>query len=230
MTDKDRNEELNILLIRQSYLVRKIQCGEHHRLAELKQVQSLIMLWHSKEAEKVKMQSRTDELNESENVRIYHHELQRKRIKRSSILKLETGAGMLEGHQACADYLEQTVEDMMLHPAELYQASQEYLLSEVDPVFTPEDNILLLKQPSREDVLDTLAASNLHAAPGTDGITSYFYKHCFHMVGEPLTEDVSNVFSGQKPTLSQRTSKMVFGSKPKRPPPTNLVINGEYHF
>ena len=35
-------------------------------------------------------------------------------------------------------------------------------------------------------------------------------------MGEPLTEVVCAVFSGAKPTLSQRTSKMVFGSKPKK--------------
>ena len=181
-----------------------------------KAVHASIDSWYSDESNKIQFQSQASEYQQEEKTRIYHHELHRKRIKRSSILKLDTGAGMLEGHQACADFLEQTVEDLLLHPAELDQAAQECLLSEVDPVFTPEDNNLLLKQPSQKDVLETLSASNLHAAPGTDGITSYFYKHCFHIVGGPLTEVVSAVFSGHKPTLSQRTSKMVFGSKPKK--------------
>ena len=65
-------------------------------------------------------------------------------------------------------------------------------------------------------MLDILTASNQHAAPGTDGLTSYFYKQCFQIIGDALTEVVQAVFSGQKPTLSQRTSKMVFGSKPKK--------------
>ena len=35
-------------------------------------------------------------------------------------------------------------------------------------------------------------------------------------MGKPLTEVVKTVFGGKKPTLSQRTSKMVFGAKPKK--------------
>ena len=92
----------------------------------------------------------------------------------------------------------------------------EALLSDVEPVFTAADNVKLLLPPTRKRVLDTLAASNQHAAPGTDGLTSYFYKQCFDVMGDPLTDVALAVFSGQKPTLSQRTSKMVFGSKPKK--------------
>ena len=125
---------------------------------------------------------------------------------------------MLEGHQACADFLQQKVEDLLLHPAELDQAAQECLLSEVDPVFTPDDNNLLLEQPSHEDVLETLAASNLHAAPGTVGITSYFYKHCFHIVGGPLTEVVSAVFSGLK-----EQTRWYLAPNLRRQAPINLV-------
>ena len=62
--------------------------------------------------------------------------------------------------------------------------------------------------------MNTLSNSNLHAAPGTDGLTSFFYKHCFDVMGESLTEVVCAVLSGSKPT--QRTSMMVFGSKPKK--------------
>ena len=122
----------------------------------------------------------------------------------------------MEGHQACAAFLESTVEDLLLHPAQLDHAAQDTLLADVDPVFTDADNDLLLKLPCKQEVKETLAAANQHAAPGTDGLTSFFYKQCFDVMGDPLTDMVSAVFSGEKPTLSQRTSKMVFGSKPKK--------------
>ena len=73
--NKERTGELNLLLIRQAYLVRKLQAGDHDRLAELHLTQRRIMAWHNKEAEKVKLQSRGDEINEPENVRVYHHEI-----------------------------------------------------------------------------------------------------------------------------------------------------------
>ena len=119
---------LNLLLLKQAYLVQKLQKGNSHRLASLKQVQAEIQLWYEEDSEKVKMQSRSDEIDSSENVRIYHHELHAKHIKRSSILKLKTEKGMLEGHVACADYLEQAVGDLLLHPAELDSDAQDALL------------------------------------------------------------------------------------------------------
>ena len=80
------------------------------------------------ENSKVKHQTRASEYQYGEKVRIYHHELHRKMIKRSSILKLETPSGILEGHSACAAYLEQTVESLLLHPAQLDQGAQQALL------------------------------------------------------------------------------------------------------
>ena len=68
--NKERIYELNLLLIRQAYLVRKLHNGDHHRIAELNLVSKLIVSWHKKEAEKVKLQFRSEEIDSPENVRI----------------------------------------------------------------------------------------------------------------------------------------------------------------
>jgi hypothetical protein len=126
-----------------------------------KAVHASIDSWYSDESNKIKFQSQASEYQQEEKTMIYHHELHRKRIKRFSILKLDTGAGMLKGHQACADFLEQTVEDLLLNPAELNQAAQECLLSEVDLVFTPEDNNCHSPtQPQLELELDLIMGRN----------------------------------------------------------------------
>ena len=52
-------------------------------------------------------------------------------------------------------------------------------------------------------------------APGTDGLTSYICKHCFHIVSDVVTEMVKEIFDGGSPTYSQRLSRVVFGYKPK---------------
>ena len=122
----------------------------------------------------------------------------------------------MELHILYHSSLEKCVEDLLLHHVQLDNVAQDTLLKEVDPVFTAADNDMFLKKPTKKEVEETLSASNLHAAPGTDGLTSYFYKECFSTMGDPLTEVVSAVFSGEKPSLSQRTSLMVFGAKPKK--------------
>ena len=111
--NKERSGHLNLLLLKQAYLVQKLQRGDMSKLADLKLVQAEVQMWYEQESEKIKLQSRTDEVDTSEKVRIYHHELHAKHIKRSSILKLKTEKGLLEGHSAFAAYIEQAVGDLL---------------------------------------------------------------------------------------------------------------------
>ena len=104
--NKERSGQLNLLLLKQSYFVLKLQHGDRSKLAKLKEIQTEIQKWYESDCEKIKLQARAEEINSSENVRIYHHELHAKSIKKSAILKLETEAGTLEGHDACASFLD----------------------------------------------------------------------------------------------------------------------------
>ena len=213
---KERRSHLNFLLIRQAYLTKKIQQGVLSRITELRVVQAQIEEWYDKECEKIALQSRTDDVQQSEKIRIYHHEIHQKFIKKSAILKLDSERGILEGHKACAQYLEDSVAELLLHPAILDPQAQEVLLSEVEPVFTETDNQMLCAEPSKDEVKKVVWDCNQHAAPGTDGLTAYLYKQCWNVLGDPLTDVSQAVFRGDKPTKSQRTSLMVFGAKPKK--------------
>ena len=215
---RERRGQLNLLLLRQAYLVAKLQSGNLSKLAELKSVQNEIQLWHEKECEKIKLQAKAEEIDSSENVRIYHHELHAKKIRKSSILKLKTEIGTLEGHDSCVKYLENAVGDLLLHPAVLSEAAQDALLQEVKPVFTSKDNAIMLKIPSKEEVKESLWSANSNAAPGNDGLTNLVYKHCWDTLGDSLVQVAQAVHGGASPTLSQRTSLMVYGAKANKPP------------
>ena len=80
-------------------------------MAELKIVHHKIQLWYQESCEKVKDQSRATEFQANEKVTIYHHELHKKLIRKSSILKLETPNGVIEGHHNCAEFLENEVKN-----------------------------------------------------------------------------------------------------------------------
>ena len=137
-------------------------------------------------------------------------------MKHSSILKLQTENGIIEGHPLCSAYLENQVSDLLSHPALVDQVARDCMLGEVEEVISEQDNIKLLSLPSLDDVKAVVDSSNLHAAPGTDGIPSLLYKECWEVMGPPLTEVAQEIWKGEKPTLSMRTSLMVFGSKPKK--------------
>ena len=77
---------INLLQLRQSYLVKKIQeagrgarrdrRGPVHRyLTDLRSVQAEIKQFYVDESEKIKIQAKVQEYNENENVRVYHHEM-----------------------------------------------------------------------------------------------------------------------------------------------------------
>ena len=145
----ERRGELNLLMLRQSYLARRLQCGELEKLGELKEVQKEIQAWWQAEGEKLVLQARTKEVNQGEQVRLYHHELHKKHMKKSAILRLQTESGLLEGHSACAEYLENQVRDLLLQQHPLDQAAMDTLLGEVEEVFSESDNNWLLATPIR---------------------------------------------------------------------------------
>ena len=84
----------------------------------------------------------------NEKVRIYHHDLHKKHVKRSSILKLQTEEGIIEGHAKCAAFLESQVSNLLLNPGIQDMAAREAMLQEVDIVFTEQDNMKLLNLPT----------------------------------------------------------------------------------
>ena len=216
--NKERTAKLNFLMLRHGYLVSKLQFGMTDKLAELKLVEADIQLWYKQECEKIKLQARCDEIDSAENVRIYHHELHSKHIKRSSILQLKTDTGLIQGHEDCAKYLEKAVGDLLLFPAKLNETTQANLLREVKPVFTEKDNKMLLEIPTKVEVKVSLESAKTNAAPGTDGITNLVYKECWDILGDGLVEVSKGIHDGGRPTLSQRTSLMVYGSKANKPP------------
>ena len=112
--------------------MRKLQHYQTHRwtsqIPELVGIQIRIQDWYNRAAEKIKHQSRVDEFQTEEKTRIYHHEIHKQHMKKSSILKLMTDSGIIEGHDTCAHHLETMVADLLLKPAELDQTAQQLLL------------------------------------------------------------------------------------------------------
>ena len=74
-----------------------------------------------------------------------------------------------------------------------------------------------MKVPTKIEIKKVIQSSNHHAAPGSVGITNYFYHKLFDIIGDTLVEVLKNIFKHEKPPISQRTCKMVFAHKPGKP-------------
>ena len=216
--NQGKRSSLNLLLLRQSYLMKKIKHSGQDlwkiKLPEVITVQ--LQTWYQEQSQRIQHQTRVNEFQISEKTRIYHHELHKRHLSKSLILKLLTESGIITGHDSCAEYLENMVEDLLSKPEVIDSEAQNILLAEVNPVITESDNLMLSKNPGKEEVLQTLKEANLRAAPGTDGITSLVYKLCWSSLGDALTLVTKAVVEGEKPPSSMRTSLMVFGTKPKK--------------
>ena len=75
---KDSRAELNLLLVRQAYLNKKVKQGRTESLVELNTIHGRIQGWYENHCEKVKIQSRATEFQDSEKVTIYHHKIHKK--------------------------------------------------------------------------------------------------------------------------------------------------------
>ena len=94
------------------------------------------------------MESRVSEFQESEKVTIFYHEIHKKIIRKSAILKLQTPGGIVEGHGPCAAFLENEVKNLLLTDAGLDITAQNTLLASVR-LTTPFSSHHLLCKVSR---------------------------------------------------------------------------------
>ena len=149
-------------------------------------------------------------------VRIFHHEVHSKARKKVSILQLDVGGNILNGHDKCAAFLEDSVTELLDNPHEQNEEDTRLLLNEVESVFSEDDNKMLLAPPTLVEIKEVLKKTNLTAAPGNDGIPSLLYSVCWDTLKDDILDMIKYVHMGGSPSLSQRQSLMVFGSKPKK--------------
>ena len=129
---KEKRATLTFLMLVQSHLSKKTSKGNLSLLPKLKSIQLRINNWFDEQAEKVRLHSRLKDIQESERVRIFHHEQLNRTNNKSSITKLKTPLGIISGHKECADFLNKDVSALLETEAKLVEAAQGQLLDEVE--------------------------------------------------------------------------------------------------
>ena len=72
--NKQKRSKLNCLMMMQGYFNSDLQAGNWDNLWQLKQVQADIREWYEEESRKIVIQSRVEDVQNSEKERIFHHE------------------------------------------------------------------------------------------------------------------------------------------------------------
>ncbi|KAL9677944.1 hypothetical protein QQ045_015782 [Rhodiola kirilowii] len=64
----------------------------------------------------------------------------------------------------------------------------------VNPIITEQDNLSITATPDEVEVCQVINSLNPSSAPGPDGFTGHFYKHCWHIIKEDILLDVRGFF------------------------------------
>ena len=211
---KKKKARLTFLMLAQQHLSSKVNQGELHHLAELKKIQKEICNWFDDNAKKVILHGRISDAQDSEKVRIFHHEQMHRSFNKSSIDKLQLHDKIIHGHEECAKHLDLEVRKLLGAPAKLNKEAQQELLEGIGRVFTEEDNQMLEAPVTNEEIKKSLLTANQKASPGFDGIPYAFYTKFWEIIGHHLCDVVRWVINSGSPTTSMATSLMVFSPKP----------------
>ena len=92
---------VNMLKLKQAFLTSQVQNNIQGAMTDLAEINIRISNWYQGESEKIPLISRSQDINLNEKVCIFHHGQHCRFRKRSSILKLSTPQGTVEGHDAC---------------------------------------------------------------------------------------------------------------------------------
>ena len=94
---------LNIL---QGRYTERVHSGDLTALPSLKATQREISDFYKAMSDKVILEGKSYNVENSEKTRIYHHSILQSKIKQTYIAKLDTMEGWKDGHEECAKFLE----------------------------------------------------------------------------------------------------------------------------
>ena len=69
--------------------------------------------WFTKEAENIQLMTNLNEVAESEQTQLFHHEIHKKKLIKSTILELKTETDNCIGHKNCMDAIVKSVYDLL---------------------------------------------------------------------------------------------------------------------
>ena len=144
------------MYIKQLYYNKLFHQGNLSIYSKIIETNYEINAWFEEEAKNILTQINMNEITESEQIHMYHHEILRKKVTKSAILELKTENGNILGHKQCSDFICNSVAELLENPFNFNSRNQEVLLEEVEEVFSKDDNNMLLKLPSKEEIKEII--------------------------------------------------------------------------
>ncbi|KAF5451149.1 hypothetical protein F2P56_031438, partial [Juglans regia] len=147
--------------------------------------------WMSREETRLSHLAKKNWLKDGDqNSKFFHAILNVKKHNRVSDMFLVDGTHInspVKIHQAAVDYFN----EFLGHHNSCDMPDLNHLIS---PVISNEENLMLCKDPSIEDIKDALFSIPIDSSPGPDGFGSGFFRTCWEFVKEDLLEATREFF------------------------------------
>ena len=117
------------------------------------------------------------------------------------------------GHEECAKLLNEEAKTLLDTAPTLQPNAQEELLDNLTEVFTKEDNEMLEKEITDDEVKESLLKANRSSAPGSDGLSFLLYIQCWESLGPHLCEVLREVVKKGDLCESMKHTFLVFSPK-----------------
>ncbi|XP_056695214.1 uncharacterized protein [Spinacia oleracea] len=163
------------------------------------------------------LRSRAADIKDGDrNTKYFHHKASQRR-RRNEIKRLMDGTGQWVTEE---EEIEGVVEDFY---EELFTTSGpsstavEKVLEAVGTTISSEDNNLLLRPFTKEEIYAALCQMDPCKAPGPDGMHAIFYQKYWHIVGDDVSRYVCNILHGNCSPQPINNTNIALISKVRRP-------------
>jgi ribonuclease HI/exonuclease III len=152
-----------------------------------------------KEEEYWRLKSRSLWLKAGDRNTSFFHRQYRARLSRNHIAEIKTGEGQVcKGFNQVKDAAEAHFRNLYRESTQSSEEETADFLSNIPSLISLEDNAILCRPTTEEEIINVVWSMDADKAPGPDGFTIHFYKTCWHIIKEDLQKMISGFMKKAK--------------------------------
>jgi hypothetical protein len=152
-----------------------------------------------REEEYWRLKSRSLWLKAGDRNTSFFHRQYRARLSRNHIAEIKTVDGQVcKGFNQVKAAAESHFRNLYREDIQSNDEEAVDLLSNIPSLISPEDNALLCRPTTEEEIINVIWSMEADKAPGPDGFTIHFYKSCWHIIKDDLHKMISGFMKKAK--------------------------------
>ena len=153
-------------------------------------------------------QSRVKWLKEGDRNSAFFHSVLKRRKKATTLRFLKIGENLVDNEDEISDHILGYYKELFSEKVD-YPVDYSIVEDIIPSLVTSQDNSELIRIPSFDEVQRVVFDMDASSAPGPDGFTGVFFRHCWEIVGPSVYQVVYDFFVSGKMHYSLNSNLMV---------------------